>query len=589
MAEIISSNIKPPLPPPSGNISSLVSSDTLNTLSKSSTPQTFGDQLLKIAAQQVLAAASKSKLAQLTKQKATLIQEGVQLDIQHQATLLKLEQAKTPKKQIVNGKETDIPAEITEEEYQAALIIENGGTLPNGQQIKGNYPTAKENLQKRKDENQKQIDDIIKDPFKAQKDQLKKLKSKLNNREKKTKAERKEARKKKVKAVLNGAKAAKSLVPVVTLFLVNKIAEIIAQNDKIGQLVDDTNAIIEEANLSNDPIKLQNAKLARDNAIRIITDNENKIRKINGDIQRISTYINIFTTIINIISAIPIPTAVPPGIGIPVNLIIRFVKILDRANRIVISLSAYLPTVLLSLEKAIQILNDYKSQLLNINGEIDNAATTSGYSNFFLTDPTGTNEFPEYKGFKFAIKEEENPKFVVRGFKRRYAVAINKRGVEALKSEYSFTLDPNDLIDQLKLIIDQRNLSADSPSSFGSIGPNGNTGGGTGEIGGAGNTSSQFQVSTPSSSNISIAQKAAFTKPPEPTDIQGPTKTLTERIPLSIKKKAYLAGLVIAPTPPTPPNIKIDAAYILKEDQKWQAAYKKYKNQASKDILRLES
>lgn len=587
MAEIISSNIKPPLPPSTDNVSSLLPSNTLNTLSKSAAPKTFGDQLPKIAAQQVLAAASKSKLAQLTKQKAALIQEGIQLDIQHQATLLKLEQAKTPKKQIQNGQTVEIPAEITEEEYQAALIVENGGTLPNGQQTKGNYPTAKENLQKRKDENQKQIDDILKDPFKAQKDQLKKLKSKLDNREKKTKAERKEARKKKVKAVLNGAKAAKSLVPVITLFLVNKIAEIIAQNDKIGKLVDDTNAIIESANLSNDPVKLQNAKLARDNAIRIITDNENKIRKINGDIQRISTYINIFSTIINIISAIPIPTAVPPGIGFPTSLIIRFVKILDRANRIVISLSAYLPTILLSLDKAIQILNDYKSQLLNINGEIDNATTSSGYSDFFLTEPTGTNEFPEYKGFKFAIREENDPKFVVRGFKRRYAVAINKRGIESVKSEYSFTLDPNDLIDQLKLIIDQRNLSADTSSSFGSIGPGGNIiGGGVGE---AGSTSSQFQVSTPSSSNISTAQKAAFTKPPEPTDIEGPTKTLKEKIPLSLKKKAYLAGLVIAPTPPTPPNVKIDAAYILKENQKWQTAYKKYQSQAGKDILKLES
>ena len=31
-------------------------------------------------------------------------------------------------------------------------------------------------------------------------------------------------------------------------------------------------------------------------------------------------------------------------------------------------------------------------------------------------------------------------------------------GVEQLKSEYSFTLDPNDLVEQLKLVIDQQNL-----------------------------------------------------------------------------------------------------------------------------------
>jgi hypothetical protein len=68
------------------------------------------------------------------------------------------------------------------------------------------------------------------------------------------------------------------------------------------------------------------------------------------------------------------------------------------------------------------------------------------------------DQFPPYKGFKFKIKEEQNQAFVVKGNKRHYAVATNRDGVEILKSEYSFTLDPNDLIDQLKLIIDQRNL-----------------------------------------------------------------------------------------------------------------------------------
>ena len=81
MAEFIISNT-PPLPTPTtGNVASLVSSDTLNTLSKSASPKTFGDQLPKIAAQQILAAASKSKLAKLIKEKALLIQEGIQLDI----------------------------------------------------------------------------------------------------------------------------------------------------------------------------------------------------------------------------------------------------------------------------------------------------------------------------------------------------------------------------------------------------------------------------------------------------------------------------------------------------------------------------
>ena len=80
-------------------------------------------------------------------------------------------------------------------------------------------------------------------------------------------------------------------------------------------------------------------------------------------------------------------------------------------------------------------------------------------TNAFL--PTG-NDFEMYKGFKFAIKEEQTlgaqQAIVIKGNKRRYAVAINRDGTDILRSELSFTLDPNDLIDQLKLIIDQRNL-----------------------------------------------------------------------------------------------------------------------------------
>ena len=73
------------------------------------------------------------------------------------------------------------------------------------------------------------------------------------------------------------------------------------------------------------------------------------------------------------------------------------------------------------------------------------------------------SKFAEYKGFRLEIREEETlgaqQAVVVNDtIKRKYAVALDKDGVVVLKSELSFTLDPVDLIDQLKIIIDQRNL-----------------------------------------------------------------------------------------------------------------------------------
>jgi len=432
------------------NIASLLNPSTLDTLKSIKDPKAFGDQARDLAKQQVTKAVTESTLFKLKKQQAELIKEGIELDINHQITLQKLEFDHTPKKQVQNGQTVDIPPKLDDEEYQKAVDNENK-----------NYNEAKKNLQDRKDKNQKDLDDYYKDPFKKQKEEKAKRKAKRAARKARTKAEKRKARKDKSKAILqNGAK---SLAPIITLLLTNKISEIIAQNTGVGKLVNDTNALITAANESGDSIKLNNAKLSRDNAIRIIQNNEDKINKINSDIQRISTYINIFSIIVSIISAIPIPTSVPPGIGIPVNLIIKLVKILDKANRILLTLSALIPILSSILSKAVSILEDYKSQLLNINGQLESAASSGigNTSSLISTSDFGSVLNSKYKGFKFAIREEKGPNaVVVAGNKRHYAVAIDTNNVEVLKSEYSFTLDPNDLIDQLKLVIDQQKLIA---------------------------------------------------------------------------------------------------------------------------------
>jgi len=184
---------------------------------------------------------------------------------------------------------------------------------------------------------------------------LKELKDKRKDKRKKektkNKAGRKKANKDKIKATLKSA--SKSLVPIIIVTLENVLAKIIANNNVIKKLVDDTNLIIEEANISNDVEKLNNAKLHRDNAIKIIQKNENLIIKINENIKRISITISIFSIIVEIISALPIPTSVPPGIGIPISAIMQLVKILNKASQILKTLNAYLPIITTTLDKAI--------------------------------------------------------------------------------------------------------------------------------------------------------------------------------------------------------------------------------------------
>jgi hypothetical protein len=560
-------NNPPSLPTP-GNVASLANPSTLSNLKNSISPTTFGDQVKSTAKQQIIKAATNSTITKLYKEKADLIQEGIQLDINHQKTLVEIELKHTPKKQVQNGQIVDIPAEYDDQQYHQAINAENK-----------NYDEAKKNLQERKDANQKSIDDFLKDPFKKQKDEFKKIKDRLKKRKTNIKKNQKKSRNALTKSILKNAK--KSLVPILALTLTNQIANIVAQNDRIGKLVDDTNAIIIDANESGDNTKLQNAKVARDNAIKIINDNEDKIRKVKQQIDRISRIISIFSIIVTIISSIPIPTAVPPGIGIPVNLIMKFVKILDKANRILLALSALLPILLSVLDKAIAILEDYKSQLLDINGALDKAST----DNFeLLSGPGGLNTTPDfgttnetYKGFRFAIREDNSFGGVHVGkFKRHYAVAIDINNVDILKSEYSFTLDPNDLIDQLKLVIDQQGLfTGDGNSSLNGNSNNPNNTFSNNSI--SSNSSNPNLTSTliPSVSSINTLSKITKSPPPFKVVI-GPSSGITAKVPLGVLDRARLVAVAAASGPD--PRPKIDVAYIFAEDVKWQAANKKYKD-----------
>jgi hypothetical protein len=408
------------------NISSLISPDIVKNIKSSENIKAFGDQIKDKAKEKIKTAATQSTISKLYQEKAALIKEGIEAEITHASVLLNLEIKKTPGKKIENGRTVETPPQISEEEYQLLVANENI-----------NYAAFQENLQKRKDENQEAIDKFLKDPFAEIKKKKKERQERIKKLKSRSKEEKRKARRDKRKAILRNAK--KTIVPILTLLLTDKIAEVISQNDVIQELVNKTNAIIEDANASNDPTKLENAKVVRDNAIKVIQSNESKIIKINDQIQKITIYIAIFSAVVSILSSYPGPANT------------KIVQLLEKANRIVLALSALLPTIIVSLEKAIQILAELKAQLLPINGELE-----------LKLPPTpvtfGTADYGEYKGFKFALREENNPKFKVRGNKRHFAVAINKQNIEQLKSEPSFTLDPNDLIEQLKLVIDQQNL-----------------------------------------------------------------------------------------------------------------------------------
>lgn len=235
------------------------------------------------------------------------------------------------------------------------------------------------------------------------------------------------------------------------------------RNKKIEELVDNLNEFIDNIKTPEDVAK---AKLLRDNALRIIQENERKILSMKDTIDRIGLIISIVTIVAALGDVfLPIPTPSPaPDVVTPVKE--RFRKKYEIALKILESLTAILPIISSVLDRIIDDLNEQKDRIQQINDILEDNIDMSNQdlndlSNSINSSLNALGKLNlEYKGFKFALKEESDLRFVVQGNKRRYAVAINRDGNEVVQSSRSFTLDPDILIEELKLIIDQRNLKA---------------------------------------------------------------------------------------------------------------------------------
>lgn len=238
----------------------------------------------------------------------------------------------------------------------------------------------------------------------------------------------------------------------------------LAVNDaKISDLVDQANQAIVNIHISQD---IEKAKVLRSTALNAIADSESRISSIQNTFSTITTIVNVFNVLVSTISALPIPAAVPPGIGLPINIIINFADQLKKAKSIIDAFNVILAITDLILSQEVTNLTNYRNQLNNIGNVTDDAMVSSSLSPSELANLTNPNNIQlgtvsgiSYKGFTFAIKEENNPQFVVEGYKRHYGVALNSLGSIVITGQPSFTLDPNVLIQELELIIDRDGLT----------------------------------------------------------------------------------------------------------------------------------
>ena len=422
------------------NISSLVNSNTLNTLSSVIRPKSFGDQLSNN--NEKIVNSSLGKKQELKIEFDKLVTKEIKENVKYAKTLNDLFNQFQPT--------PPTKATLTFEQYEQKKI-----------EAEIAYTNIIIEIDLQKNEINKQIKDISNDPYKNIKNSTKRRE--IRNNRKIQRAKNKENKEKKVlsKKVLQNL--SKTIASLVSLQATKLLFSIVFNNKKLQELIDDTNTIIDAATTQE---AINNARVIRNSTLAIIINNERKLDSLNkivDNANKVVTILNIALTAIILLFTIPKPFGLGPTMPTPIaNKVKKF-------QDLVVALNILISIIKGIIDSKLNELNDLKSQLNQLNDVLDNTLINN-LSNeqlqaFINEQRNLQSKFSEYKGFKLEIREEETlgaqqALVVKNNIKRKYAVALDKDGVPVLKSDFSFTLDPADLIEQLKLIIDSNNLQA---------------------------------------------------------------------------------------------------------------------------------
>jgi hypothetical protein len=261
--------------------------------------------------------------------------------------------------------------------------------------------------------------------------------------------------------IRNGSKikvSSSSVITVVGVLADYLLGTVSIGNKKIENLVDKVNLFIKNIKTEKD---IQKAKLYVNRAKLIINTNRQRLETIQTILSILEILIPLLDVILGLFKSNPIPSAVPPGVGVPLGTINTIDSKTKTLDDIKLAASILLRISNKIVSKLLDDLDYQESRLLPIEGLLDSGLNNLTAGQIQSLGPQlGYLQGYDYKGFKFFIKEENDSKFVVKGNKRKYATAVNRDGNDILKSTSSFTLSPDVLIEELKLQIDRKGLVA---------------------------------------------------------------------------------------------------------------------------------
>tara|TARA_B110000240_G_scaffold116144_1_gene130159 strand:- start:83 stop:1579 length:1497 start_codon:yes stop_codon:yes gene_type:complete len=209
--------------------------------------------------------------------------------------------------------------------------------------------------------------------------------------------------------------------------------------------------------------------------IKKIKDRRNKlVRQLNQIYKMLNTALVIagviggIATILlvasQIIKALPIPTSVPPGVGIPTSLIFKFQESITKLEKLSKTLLALVLGISAALLVLLALLKSILQLLAILDTQIERCSDTEGLEAVGFTlepeeeDDNGAGNNNLVNGFLLGTVPDN--KGIVGSLQRRYATATDSLGVVVLKGEPSFSANDQILIDELAFYITSNDLKA---------------------------------------------------------------------------------------------------------------------------------
>jgi len=203
----------------------------------------------------------------------------------------------------------------------------------------------------------------------------------------------------------------------------------------------------------------------RNNLLKTINMFQQRVDKVKTITSGLTPVISIAKIGIQVITSIPVPTAIIPpttgGVGVPMSVLNRFSKTIGVLSSTVDVLEADVKAVN-SIVTSVSIpLNTLRDKLQAIDIKIADCSKNNPELQATAQPPanTGSEGVPDsnylYKGYTLEIIEDPNsPKIAI----RRYAIAKDSRGNIRLIGQSSFSSSTQVLLDEIKFKIDNQLL-----------------------------------------------------------------------------------------------------------------------------------